>query len=83
MADWAALSEFVASQRVRQLDIEASIRTAVLSGTDRIVPFESAHAVKLLIDKISAYAITWEVRWAVPLNRILPRLFQAISAGEE
>ena len=45
--------------------------------------FDGAYAVKFLIDKISAYAITWEVRWAVPLNRILPRLFQAISAGRE
>jgi hypothetical protein len=45
--------------------------------------FEGSDAVKFLIDKITAYAITWEVRWAVPLNRILPRLFQAISAGHE
>ena len=45
--------------------------------------FESAHAVKVLIDTITAYAINWEVRWAVPLNRILPRLFQAIDATHE
>ena len=45
--------------------------------------FESADAVRVLIDKITAYAINWEVRWAVPLNRILPRLFQAIGDGHD
>ena len=45
--------------------------------------FESAHAVKVLIDKITGYAIDWEIRWAVPLNRVLPRLFQAIDADHE
>jgi hypothetical protein len=45
--------------------------------------FESAHAVKVLIDRITTYAINWEVRWAVPLNRILPRLFQAVDADHE
>jgi hypothetical protein len=59
------------------------VRAASPSGADRMIAFESAYAVKFLIDKIGAYAITWEVRWAVPLNRILPRLFQAISAGQE
>jgi hypothetical protein len=59
------------------------VRAASPSGADRIIAFESAYAVKLLIDQISTYAITWEVRWAVPLNRILPRLFQAIGGGQE
>ena len=71
------------SQRVNQFSIEAAVRAASRSGTDRIMAFESAYAVKFLIDTISAYAINWEVRWAVPLNRILPRLFQAISGGQE
>ena len=59
------------------------MRAASDSGTDRIMAFESAHAVKVLIDRITTYAINWEVRWAVPLNRILPRLFQAIDADHE
>lgn len=59
------------------------MRAASDSDADRIMAFESAHAVKVLIDTITAYAIDWEVRWAVPLNRILPRLFQAIDATHE
>ena len=54
------------------------MRAASQSGTDRIMAFESAHAVKVLIDKIN-----WEARWAVPLNRVLPRLSRAIDANHE
>lgn len=68
---------------MHQFGIEVAVGAALHSGTDRVIAFESAYAVKFLIDKIVAYATTWEVRWAVPLNRTLPRLFQAISAGQD
>jgi len=82
-ADWTALSEFVAAQRVRQLGIQPAVQGAESSGTDRIIAFESAEAVRLLIERINAYATTWDVRWAVSLNRVLPRLYGAISGPIE
>lgn len=82
-ADWTALCEFAASQRVRQLDIHSAIQGAAQSGTDRIVVFQSAETIQLLIERINGYATSWEVRWAVPLNRVLPRLYGAISGPIE
>jgi hypothetical protein len=82
VADWTALSEFVASRRLRRFGVLDAIRAADLKGTDRFVTFRSAYAIRYLIDEITAYATTWDVPWAVSLNRVLPRLFQAISASE-
>jgi hypothetical protein len=68
---------------MHQFGIGAAVGAAPRRGTDRIIAFQSAYAVQFLIDRIVAYATTWEVRWAVPLNRTLPRLFQAISADQD
>jgi extradiol dioxygenase family protein len=77
--DWRALTEFVRAQRLRQFGIEASVRTAGASGTNRVIAFRSRDAVNSLIDKITTYAQTWDVPWAVELNRILPRLHRAAA----
>ena len=83
MADWTALNEFVASRRLRQFGILEAVRNAELSGSYRVITFQSVYAIRSLIDKITAYATTWELRWAVCLNRVLPRLFQAIDSAPE
>jgi hypothetical protein len=77
--DWRALSEFVRAQRLRQFGIEASVRSAETSGTDRVVAFRSLDAVNSLIDKITSYAQTWDLPWAVSLHRVLPRLHRAAA----
>jgi hypothetical protein len=77
--DWEALGEFVRAQRLRQFGIEASVRSAEPSGPNRIVTFRSLDAVNSLIDKITTYAVTWDVPWAVELNRVLPRLNRAAA----
>ncbi len=59
--------------------IEVSVRTAKAAEGWRIVAFTSAAAVTALIRRINDYAQTWEVPWAVPLNRILPRLYAAVG----
>jgi hypothetical protein len=79
--DWKALSEFVRTQRLRQFGIEASVRNAHSSGTNRVVVFRSLDAVNSLIDKITTYARAWDVPWAVPLNRVLPRLHREAERG--
>lgn len=79
--DWRALNEFVVAQRPFPFGIEAAVQTAQAAGTDRIIAFRSADAVKALIDRITSYARTWDVPWAVQLNRMLPRLYKAISAA--
>jgi hypothetical protein len=78
--DWTALSEFVSSQHPLPHGIEKSVHTAERDGPARIVAFQSADSVRFLIECITAYARSWEVPWAVSLNRVLPRLYQAINA---
>jgi hypothetical protein len=79
--DWRALNEFVGAQRPFPFGIEAAVRAAQAAETDRIIAFRSADAVKALIDRITSYARTWDMPWGVPLNRMLPRLYKAISAA--
>jgi hypothetical protein len=79
--DWRALTEFVRAQRLRQFGIETSVGTAEASGTNRVIAFRSRDAVNSLIDKITTYAQTWDVPWAVELNRVLPRLNRAAADG--
>ena len=73
------LGEFVRTQRLRQFGIEASVRSAEASDTDRVVAFRSLDAVNSLIDKITSYAQTWDLPWAVSLHRALPRLHRAAA----
>jgi len=77
--EWNALTAFVASQGTLPFGIEVSVRTAKATEGWRIVAFTSASAVTALIRRINDYAQTWEVPWAVPLNRILPRLYAAVG----
>jgi len=77
--DWSALTAFVASQGTLPFGIEASVRTAKATEGWRIVAFTSVAAVNALIRRINDYAQTWDVPWAVPLNRILPRLYAAVG----
>jgi hypothetical protein len=79
--DWEALDEFVRAQRLRQFGIEASVCSAEPSDTNRVVTFRSLDAVHSLIDKITTYALTWDVPWAVELNRVLPRLHRAAAGA--
>lgn len=78
--DWTALSEFVSSQHPLPHGIEKSVHTAERDGAAHIVAFQSADSVRCLIECITAYARSWDVPWAVSLNRILPRLYQSIDA---
>ena len=41
--------------------------------------FTSAAAATALIRRINDYAQSWDVPWAVPLNRILPRRYAAVG----
>jgi hypothetical protein len=58
-----------------------AVRSAPRIDEMRIIVFRSADAVTALIEMINGYARTWEVPGAVPLNRVLPRLYRAVSAG--
>jgi hypothetical protein len=78
-AEWSALTAFVASQGTLPFGIEASVGTAKATEGWRIVAFTSEAAVTTLIKRINDYAQTWDVPWAVPLNRILPRLYAAVG----
>jgi hypothetical protein len=78
-AEWIALEEFIAVHRHLPYDVGAAIRAADTSGDQRSVAFASPEAVRTLIEAIVGYTQTWEVQWAVPLNRILPRLYQALD----
>jgi hypothetical protein len=73
--EWSALTAFVASQGALPFGIEVSVQTAKAAEGWRIVGFTSAAAVNALIRRINDYAQTW----AVPLNRILPRLYAAVG----
>jgi len=75
--EWGALTAFVASQGTLPFGIEVSVRTAKATEGWRIVAFTSAAAVTALIRRINDYAQSWDVPWAVALNRILPRLYAA------
>jgi hypothetical protein len=78
--DWAGLTGFLRSQKALPFGIDVSVREAKVADSRRIVAFRSADAVKALIDLIVGYAGTWELPWAVALNRTLPRPYRAISA---
>jgi hypothetical protein len=79
-ADWSPLNEFVKSQHPLPHGIEAAVLNAEADGAARIIVFRSQDAVRVLIERITTYARSWEVPWAVPLNRVLPRLYRAINA---
>jgi hypothetical protein len=79
--DWAALETFVRSQPAVPFGIDTAVRSATCVDEMRIIAFRSPDAVTALIEMINGYARTWELPGAVPLNRVLPRLYRAISAG--
>lgn len=79
--DWTALEAFVRAQPAVSLGIDTAVRSATRIDEMRIMAFRSADAVTALIEMINGYALTWEVPGAVALNRVLPRLYRAVSAG--
>ena len=79
--DWTALEAFVRSQPAVPFGIDTAVRSATRVDDTRVITFRSADAVTALIEMINGYARTWEVPGAVPLNRVLPRLYRAVSAG--
>jgi hypothetical protein len=79
--DWTALEAFVRSLQAVPLGIDTAVRSATRIEDVRVIEFRSPEAVTTLIEMINGYARTWDAPGAVPLNRVLPRLYRAVSAG--